>query len=207
MKRAVMLLALSLSLSLTGCISFTPSGPIGDPVSPAKVTSKRSAQMADVVISSPDLKDEQRQNISRQLTEQISRYVEKGGYYQSVIAFPARMGEHDVQLKFNLTSLKGKRTPHPAYIPGALLTLTIWIWVNGPVYVDSYDLAGELVVEDRNGKVLARAAEKVNEKKNLGIYNGEYWAPSLGRFQLRDMIGRLLDKTSAQLPAANTGAQ
>lgn len=127
MKRAVMLLALSLSLSLTGCISFTATGPIGDPVTPAKVTSTRSAQIADVVISSPDLKDDQRQNISRQLTEQISRYVEKGGYYQSVISFPTRLGEQDVQLKFNLTSLKGKRTLHPAYIPGALLTLTVWI--------------------------------------------------------------------------------
>lgn len=206
-RRVLMLLALSMSLSLTGCISFTASGPIGDPVTPAKVGSSRSAQVADVVISSPDLKDEQRQNISRQMTEQISRYVEKGGYYQSVIAFPARLNEQDVQLKFNLTSLKGRRTLHPAYIPGALLTLTVWIWVNGPIYVDNYDLAGELVVEDRNGKVLARAVEQVKEKKNLGLYNGEYWAPSLGRFQLRDMIARLLDKTSAQLPASSAGAQ
>lgn len=202
-----MLLALSLSLSLTGCISFTATGPIGDPVTPAKVKSVRSAQVADVVISSPGLKDDQRQNISRQLTEQISRYVEKGGYYQSLIAFPARLGDQDVQLKFNLTSLKGKRSMHPAYIPGALLTLTVWIWVNGPIYVDNYDFAGELVVEDRNGKVLARSVDQVNEKKNQGIYNGEYWAPSLGRFELRDMIGRLLDKTSAQLPAVSTGAQ
>jgi hypothetical protein len=204
-KRVLMLLALS--ISLTGCISFTPTGPIGDPVVAAKSTSLRSAQIADVVVSSPDLKDEQRQNISRQLTAQISRYVEKGGYYKEVIAFPARMGEQDVQLKFNFTSLKGKRTVHPAYVPGALLTLTIWIWVNGPIYVDNYDLAGELTVEDSKGNVLATAVEQVHEKHNRGLYNGEYWAPSLGRFQLRDMIAKLLDKTAAQLSAISKGAQ
>lgn len=206
MKRVLMLLALAMGLSLTGCVYFTPSGPIGDPVAPAALTSTRSAQVADVVVSTPDLKDEQRQNISRQLTEQITRFTEKGGYYQNLITFPARLGEQDVQLKFNFTSLKGKRTPHPAYIPGALLTLTIWIWVNGPVDVDTYDLAGELTVEDRNGKQLAHAVEQVHDANNVGIYDSEFWSPSMGRPQLRDMIGRLLDKTSAQLPAIQQGA-
>jgi hypothetical protein len=199
LKRVLYLLALSMSLSLTGCISFHPLGPVGEPDKASSITSAHVAQVADVVISAPGLNDDVRKNTSRVLTEQISHYVESAGYYKDVITFPAKLGEKDVLLKFNLTSLNGRRTPHPGYVPGALVTLTIWIWVNGPVYVDTYDLAGELTIEDRDGKTLAKTAEKLNVDHNVGIYDTDYMAPGLGSKQLRELIAKLLDTATTQL--------
>ena len=109
------------------------------------------------------------------------------------------MGEQDVTLKFNMTALKGHRAPHPAYVPGALLTLTIWIWVNGPIYVDSFDVAGDLVIVDRDGKELASAKESIKFEHNVGLYSGQYWAPSMGGQQLTKLVTQLLDTATANL--------
>ena len=84
-------------------------------------------------------------------------------------------------------------------MPGALLTLTIWIWVNGPIYVDSFDVAGDLVIVDRNGKELAAAKESIKFEHNVGLYSGEYWAPSMGAQQLSKLVAQLLDTATAKL--------
>jgi hypothetical protein len=201
LKRIAHALLLGALLSLTGCFSFNTYGPIGEPDKAATVTSPRVAQMADVVVSVPKINDELRKNVSRQLTEQINHYIESAGYFKDLSVFPARLGDQDVMLKFNLTSLHGKRSAHPAYFPGALLTLTIYIWVNGPIYVDTYDLAGELTIEDRTGKTLAKSIEKVDEPHNVGLYDADYAAPGLGSRQLRDLIAKLTDAAVTQLNA------
>jgi hypothetical protein len=192
---------LSAMLSLTGCFSFNTYGPLGEPNKAATVNSTRVAQISEVEISAPDINDDMRKNVSRQLTDQISHYVESAGYFKDVSAFPAKLGDQDVMLKFNMTSLHGRRTPHPAYVPGALLTLTIYIWVNGPVYVDTYDLSGELTIEDRTGKTLAKSIEKINEPHNVGLFDVDYAAPGLGSQQLRNLIAKLSDDAVTQLNA------
>ncbi len=90
----------------------------------------------DVKVTDTRIDENTRRNIGNQLTAQISQHIEKGEYFKRVISFPAKLNERDVQLQFDFSSLKGKRTPHPGYFPGALLTLTIWIWVNGRYFFD-----------------------------------------------------------------------
>lgn len=82
---------------------------------------------------------------------------------------------------------------------GALLTLTLWIWVNGPIYVDSFDLAGDLSIVDRDGKELASAREQLKFERNVGLYGREYWAPTQGAKQLNELVGTLLDNATARL--------
>lgn len=198
--------ALAAALALSGCVSFTVTGPLGVPSHKAAAEVPRAARIADVVISAPDINDTNRQAISRALTQQLNRYVQAGGYFQQLSQFPTPLAPQDVVLKFEMTSLKGHRGPHPAYFPGALLTLTIWIWVNGPVDVDRYDIAGHLVIENRDGTVLARTQDEVKFERNVGIYDGEYWAPSMGAPQLQELIAKLLDTATAQLPAITAAA-
>ncbi|WP_313599716.1 hypothetical protein [Pseudomonas sp.] len=194
--RATALLA---ALSMTGCVSYTVTGPIATPLHPVSVSSPRSAQIADVTVSAADVNEANKAAISSSLTAQITQYVRTAGYFKQVTEYPVRLGEQDVTLKFNMTSLKGHRAPHPAYVPGALLTLTIWIWVNGPIYVDSFDVAGDLVIVDRNGKELAKATDSIKFEHNVGLYSGQYWAPSMGGQQLTKLVGQLLDTTTANL--------
>lgn len=194
--RATALLA---ALSMTGCVSYTVTGPIATPLHPVSVSSPRSAQIADVTVNAADVNEANKAAISSSLTAQITQYVRTAGYFKQVTEYPVRLGEQDVTLKFNMTSLKGHRAPHPAYVPGALLTLTIWIWVNGPIYVDSFDVAGDLVIVDRNGKELAKATDSIKFEHNVGLYSGQYWAPSMGGQQLTKLVGQLLDTATANL--------
>ncbi|WP_416364618.1 hypothetical protein [Pseudomonas sp. NFX183] len=191
--------ALIATLSMTGCVSYTVTGPIGAPLHPAAASSPRSAQIADVTVNAADVNEANKTAISRSLTAQLNQYVRAAGYFKQVTEYPTRLEESDVVLKFNMTSLKGHRAPHPAYIPGALLTLTIWIWVNGPIYVDSFDVAGNLVIVDRNGKELATAEQALKFEHNVGLYGGEYWAPSMGAQQLNKLVAQLLDTATAKL--------
>ena len=194
--RATALLA---ALSMTGCVSYTVTGPIATPLHPVSVSSPRSAQIADVTVSAADVNEANKAAISSSLTAQITQYVRTAGYFKQVTEYPVRLGEQDVSLKFNMTSLKGHRAPHPAYVPGALLTLTIWIWVNGPIYVDSFDVAGDLVIVERNGKELATAKDTITFEHNVGLYSGQYWAPSMGGQQLTKLVAQLLDTATAKL--------
>ncbi|PNG38431.1 hypothetical protein [Pseudomonas protegens] len=191
--------ALIATLALTGCVSYSVTGPLGAPLHPAPISSPRTAQIADVQVTAPGIDEATRTAISRSLTAQLTPYVKSAGYFRQLSEFPTRLGEEDVVLKFNMTSLKGHRAPHPGYLPGALLTLTVWIWVNGPIYVDSFDLAGELSIVDRNGKELASAKEQLKFERNVGLYGREYWAPTQGAKQLNELVAKLLDNASARL--------
>ncbi len=102
-------------------------------------------------------------------------------------------------LKLNFSSLKGKRTPHPGYFPGALLTLTVWIWANGPIYVDKYDLVGELSFEDAQGKVLASSSKTLKLDQNTGFWDDDYYNMSLGAKQLNELVEQLLQDSYQQL--------
>lgn len=92
-------------------------GLIGEPVTVADNTAQRGAQIADVAITAPDLKDDVRLNISRQLTAQISHYVDRGEYFTKLVEFPATLGEQDVVLKFTITSLRASAPRTPVTFP------------------------------------------------------------------------------------------
>jgi hypothetical protein len=199
MKALNYLLAGLLGLTLTGCVSFNPAGPIGDPEKTAAITQPHAAMLADVVVSDPAMDAGARQNLARQFTRQLNQRVAKGAYFEQVISFPARLGEQDVLLKFDFTRLQGKRTPHPAYFPGALLTLTVWIWVNGPIYVDHYDLSGQLAIEDAHGQLLASSRKTIALEQNTGLWDADYMNGALGAVQLNQLVEQLLQDSSTQL--------
>lgn len=198
MFKAHFLAASIASLALTGCVSFTPAGPISPPEQIIEHSLPGSAMIKDVKVTDQRIDEKTRRNIGNQLTAQISQHIEKGEYFKQVISFPAKLDEQDVQLQFDFSSLKGKRTPHPAYVPGALLTLTIWIWVNGPIYVDKYDLAAELQILDSEGRQLALSQKKLVVDKNTGLWDYDYMFPSGGQ-QLTELVEQLLEDGTQQL--------
>ena len=198
MFKAHFLAAGLVSMALTGCVSFTPAGPISPPSQIVERSLPGSAMIKDVKVTDQRLDEQTRRNIGNQLTAQISQHVEKGEYFRRVISFPAKLNEQDVQLQFDFSSLQGKRTPHPGYFPGALLTLTIWIWVNGPIYVDKYNLAAELQILDSEGKQLALSQKKLVVDKNTGLWDYDYMFPSGGQ-QLTELVEQLLQDGTAQL--------
>lgn len=193
------LAAALMGLALTGCVSFTPSGPIGLPSHVVEHSVPAGAMIKDAKVSDSRLNETQRKNISNALTAQIAQHVERGEYFERMISFPTKLDDKDVQLQFNFTSLKGKRTPHPGYFPGALLTLTVWIWVNGPIYVDKYDLAAELQIIDAAGKQVAISKKTLVRNQNTGLWDYDYFNGSLGSRQLTELVEQLLTDATQQL--------
>lgn len=199
MKKLLYLGTLSLLLTLTGCVSMVPAGPIDHPAQKASFTQPRAAMVDDVVITDTKVQEALRKTLSAQFTAQLARRVERGEYFQEVISFPATLGKDDVALKFTFTSLKAKRTPHPAYFPGALLTLTVWIWVNGPIYVDKYDLAGNLQITDAQDRLLSSSEQAVKLNQNTGLWDDDYFNASLGAGQLNQLVEQLLQNATGKL--------
>lgn len=199
MKKLQYVAAALLSLSLTGCVSFNPAGPISEPAEKASSTRQQAVMVDDVVVSDSSIDAEVRKNLSSQFTAQLNKRIERGEYFREVISFPATLGEQDVLLKLEFSSLQGKRTPHPAYFPGAILTLTGWIWFNGPIYVDKYDLTGSLGFEDVHGKTLANSQKTLHLKQNIGLWDDDYFNPALGASQLNTLVEQLLQESLQQL--------
>lgn len=200
MKILHYLAAAVLSLSLTGCVSFNPAGPISEPAQKAGTSRAQAVMVDEVVVSDSSIRADVQKNLGTQFTAQLQTRMQRGEYFREVISFPATLGEQDVLLKLEFSSLKGKRTPHPGYFPGAILTLTMWIWVNGPIYVDKYDLVGTLSFEDAQGKVLANSQKTVRLNQNTGLWDDDYYNLSLGATQLNQLVEQLLQDSLQQLP-------
>ncbi len=190
---------LCLSLGLFGCASFTPSGPLQPSSERASQPLAQRAQIEPVRISDAGLDSAAQQIIGEQLTRDIGMHVASSGHFSQLLSFPATLGEQDLRLHFEFSSLKGRRTTHPAYFPGALATLTLWIWVNGPIYVDHYDIAGNLSITDAAGKPLASSRQQLRMKNNTGLWDADYFAAS-GSTQLTRLVQDLLSDATRQLP-------
>ncbi|WP_068825351.1 hypothetical protein [Pseudomonas sp. BMS12] len=199
MKTLHYAVAALLSLSLTGCVSFNPAGPISEPAQKASTPRQQAVMVDDVVVSDSSINAEVRKNLGSQFTAQLNKRIERGEYFREVISFPATLGEQDALLKLEFSSLKGKRTPHPGYFPGAILTLTGWIWFNGPIYVDKYDLTGTLTFEDAQGKNLASSQKTLHLEQNTGLWDDDYFNISLGATQLNELVEQLLQDSLQQL--------
>ncbi|MBD9424805.1 hypothetical protein IB232_05680 [Pseudomonas sp. PDM15] len=199
MKTLHYVAAALLSLSLTGCVSFNPAGPIGEPAQKASTPRQQAVMVDSVVVSDSSIDAEVRKNLGSQFTAQLNKRIERGEYFREVISFPATLGEQDVLLKLEFNSLKGKRTPHPGYFPGAILTLTGWIWFNGPIYVDKYDLSGTLTFEDTQGRTLASSQKTLQLKQNTGLWDDDYFNLALGATQLNELVEDLLQDSLQQL--------
>lgn len=199
MKTLHYVAAALLSLSLTGCVSFNPAGPIGEPAQKASTPRQQAVMVDSVVVSDSSIDAEVRKNLGSQFTAQLNKRIERGEYFREVISFPATLGEQDALLKLEFNSLKGKRTPHPGYFPGAILTLTGWIWSNGPIYVDKYDLSGTLTFEDAQGRTLASSQKTLQLKQNTGLWDDDYFNLALGATQLNELVEDLLQDSLQQL--------
>jgi hypothetical protein len=199
MKTLHYVAAALLSLSLTGCVSFNPAGPISEPAQKANTPRQQAVMVDEVVVSDGSINAEVRKNLGSQFTAQLNKRLESGEYFREVISFPATLGEEDVLLKLEFSSLKGKRTPHPAYFPGAILTLTGWIWFNGPIYVDKYDLVGALSFQDSQGKTLASSQKTLHLDQNTGLWDDDYFNLALGSTQLNELVEQLLQDSLQQL--------
>jgi hypothetical protein len=144
-------------------------------------------RIADVAVND-------RSTVEDSLTANLLEYLREGAYFTSIDLAPGSMQPDDLVLHFELDRYEQVRRPHGAYFPAAILTATLYIWCGGPIFTDSSDLSGSLVVRDVNEVMLANATASVRERHSVSLYSPEYALPSGidARTKLvRELLGRV----------------
>ena len=85
MKSSHCLCVALFSLLLTGCVSFTPTGPLGDPVHKAATPLAQAALIEQVSVTDSSLDATRQQDIGKQLTAQLNHYVERGEFAEQTV--------------------------------------------------------------------------------------------------------------------------
>ncbi len=153
--------------------------PLGTGLSrPTRVgpTIDRTGWFAPAEIADPEVRD--KSLLEHSLTVNVVEYVQEAEYFRAVKTMPGQLGAADYLLRLRFNRYRQRRAPHPAYFPGAILTLTLWIWAGGPIYRDTSDLAAELVVTDGRGSVLTTVISAMTEAHSVSLWSPEYSLPS-----------------------------
>ncbi|HJQ84072.1 MAG TPA: hypothetical protein VKA21_08355 [Candidatus Binatia bacterium] len=191
-RHAILAVALVL---LAGCVQLPRGTGLGQPASAPRPVDRR-AWLARAEILDPAVED--RSTLEDSLTVNLTSYTRQAGLFRQVETLPGTLGVDDLVLRFRFDRYEQRRSPHPAYFPAAFLTATLYIWLGGPVFNDSSDLAGRLAVEDRETTTLADVAATVEERHSVSFWAPDYWIPSGVEARTR-LVHDLLDKAAAEL--------
>ena len=158
-----------------GCIQVPRGTGLSRPT-PMGSAVKQAVWLARVEILDPEVPD--KSVVEDSLTVNVLEYLQEAQYSRTVNVLPGapRPGDHILRLRFD--RYRQQRAPHPAYIPGALLTLTMWIWFGGPIYTDTADLSGQLSVEEADGTVLAVVKSEHKESHSVSLWSPQFAIPS-----------------------------
>lgn len=195
-SRAITVLALCAAVSgSAGCVSV-PTGSSLAAAAPASVSLSRGAWLAQVLVTDPSAKETV--ELQRSLTLAIASYAADAKYFPRVNQLPGKLRPDDLVLRFEFDRYQLRRAPHPAYFPGAILTLTLYIWFGGPIGRDTASLSGALRVEDAAGNELVSVRDSFEDSHNVSLYSPDYAFPS--SIQSRtNLVRSLLDKAVSEL--------
>jgi hypothetical protein len=108
------------------------------------------------------------------LESQIVRVIEESGLFASVAREPFDPGQVDLSIRIEPAIVAFDRRVNMAYFPLALATLTLYIWVGGPVATDTefYDVT--LKVADAGGRHAFDVSTHETHTHWISIYSSEY---------------------------------
>lgn len=194
LKRLLLLAALS---PLTACMVMPAGSGFNAPQSGA-VSVNRTTWLGSVRITDENIRADDRQILEESLRGNISDYIAGSGIFAALNTPPGRPATDDLVLDFEYSRYQQKRSPHPAYFPAAILTLTMYIWAGGPIFKDSTNLTETLTVKDGAGTVLGAFAGSRQSLSNVGLWDKEYVLPS-GIDARTSLMEELLEKAKQNI--------
>lgn len=189
------ILAILFTISTSGCMTMPPGSSLGR-ANPIYNSINNDVWISEIKITDPSIDDSSA--VEESLALNILEYIRQGNYFKNVNLIPGQIKEEDLILSFQFDHYQLRRTPHPAYFPLAMLTLTLYIWFGGPIYNDVLNISGQLTVKSFSGHVVSNVEDKLNEKHSVSLWSSEYLFPS-GIKERTQLIKRLLDKSHAAL--------
>ncbi|MGH0029690.1 MAG: hypothetical protein ACQGVC_07860 [Myxococcota bacterium] len=156
-----------------GCASLPPGVGLG------KGTPAPERVDARVWVDLIEIDDERAtRQTSEALTLQLSRYIEERRYFRDVRVAPGNAKPEDLVLSIELDRYFAQRSVHPAYFPGAFLTLTLWIWFGGPIFTDSAEFTGVAEIRSPSGELLASGKAELSDRHSVSFWSPNYAIPS-----------------------------
>jgi hypothetical protein len=186
---------LLLIFALNACFSIQPGTTLA-PAAPTARRIERAAWIQPIQIADPSVARADR--AASQLTLSFQKYIEQTSAFRSVGILPADMSQDDIVLSLRFERYRQARKLHPAYLPAALLTFSLYIWFGGPIYRDEIDLNATLQLLSASGSVLAQATTERRESRTTNVWSTEYMLPS-GLQPRTAAIQTLLDDALSQL--------
>ncbi len=160
----------------SGCGTMPP-GPAGvPPLSPPPSAFHQSvatdAWMDVVKISDPYVGEGE--SIAETQRSSIARYIEGEHFFRTVQMLPGKPAADAYVLQFDFTGFHAVRGMHPLAVPGSLLTLTLYIWVGGPMMTEDVNYTGTLTVRRPDASLVTRTQASVARKRSMGLHTEGY---------------------------------
>jgi len=182
-------------LALSGCVTLPAGTGLNAPIHSENAL-PRKAWIGTVKIADDSVKN--RPVVEDSLRGNIMTYLQEGGYFLETSSLPGKVAADDLVLDFRFDHYIQKRTPHPAYFPLALVTMTFYIWFGGPIFVDESSLSGVLEIHNGSGKSIGNVISQLHEEHNVSLWSPEYALPS-GIKARTSLIQELISKASTDI--------
>lgn len=164
-------LQICLAAGLAACVTIPPGSSL-NAAAPIAFRIPRTAWVHEVRITDPSVQSPK--VLEGALQGNLADFVRETACFEDVQDFPGKVPPHDVTLDFIFDRYSQKRTPHPAYFPAAILTMTLYIWFGGPIYEDVANMSGLLIVREGSGRRLTEVKARINEAHGVSLWSPEY---------------------------------
>jgi hypothetical protein len=138
---------------------------------------------------------------------EFERALHRSGIFSRVVRDDFHASDVDLVMRFEKADLSYRRNMNLAYLPLALATLTIYIWVGGPILTDTQYFDVNVHVEQPEGHEIFALRSQGNHDHWINLYSDEYGddAPCSGpdaREVMADLIQQLREKIRSTASAA-----
>lgn len=131
--------------------------------------------------------------------KQIVAELRYSGMFAGVYYNDYEAGDVDLEIRVAPATLWFDLSPHPAGIPLAFVTATLYIWVGGPMVTHYQQYEVTLNVYDPNGGHLFEISEKDWFTHGVGFYSKEYGSRTCIGPDFKEIVRPLLSRLSEKL--------
>lgn len=123
------------------------------------------------------------------------------GAFKRVLYGDFPSSEVDAELRLGPATLWLDRVVHPAYFPVALVTLTVYIWVGGPIMLDYQQYAVDIAAHRPDGSHLFDLAVANHFRHGVNLYAREYGERICRGPDFDKFLGQLVESVEREFSA------
>lgn len=142
---------------------------------------------------------------------ELERSLHHSGMFERVVRNDFADSDVDVVIRVDAADLSYRRNVNLAYFPLAVATLTLYIWVGGPIFTDLQYFDVTLHVERPAGHELFAVESRVKDGHWINLYGREYGDdPCRGpgaHVVMEDLIAKLRDGLRSAGPMARRASR